>query len=68
MLIVGGSSTARYLSEMLIKTGVRVKLIEKNPARSLVMAEDLPDATVFCAEGAMHPGLLWDNIGRWMPS
>ena len=64
VLIVGGSPTARYLTEMLMKTGIRVKLIEKNPARSLALAEDLPDATVICADGTMQSVLRSENIGQ----
>jgi trk system potassium uptake protein TrkA len=64
VLIVGGSSTARYLTEMLLKTGVRVKLIEKNQSRSLALAEALPDATVICADGSMQSVLRSENIGQ----
>ncbi len=44
--IAGGGSTAVYLSMMLQKTGVQVKIIETNRERCEVLAELLPKARI----------------------
>lgn len=64
ILIVGGSRSAQYLADMLSKSGIRVKLIEKNPERSRLLAEALPNVTVICADGSAQSVLQSENIGQ----
>lgn len=51
VLIVGGGRIARYLSSLLIKMGMRVKIIEINPATAASIAEEMPEAIVINADG-----------------
>lgn len=46
VVILGGSKTAFYLADFLIKAGVNVKIIEKNKERCEVLAESLHDAVI----------------------
>lgn len=61
-LIVGGSRIAQYLTQMLAKTGTRVKIIENNTARATQLAELLPDASIINADGSSQAVLLSENI------
>ena len=49
-MICGGSSTAEYLSSMLLRTGVDVKLIDWNRARCEELADRLPNADITCGD------------------
>jgi len=62
VLIVGGSRSAVHLADMLIRTGARVKLIEKDHARSHALAELLPEATVICDDGSSQAVLNRENV------
>ena len=46
VVILGGSKTAFYLADYLIRAGVKVKIIEKNKERCEVLAERLHDAVI----------------------
>ncbi|MCQ4022662.1 MULTISPECIES: Trk system potassium transporter TrkA [unclassified Ruminococcus] len=46
VVILGGSKTAFYLADFLIKAGVDVKIIEKNKQRCETLAEMLHDAEI----------------------
>lgn len=50
-LIVGGGTCAYYLSDMLIKTGIDVTLVEKDTNRCEQLSELLPKATVLKGDG-----------------
>lgn len=52
VLIVGGSRIALYLATELIRSGVGVKLIEKDSARCVELSEQLPKATIINADGS----------------
>lgn len=52
VLIVGGSRIAFYLAAELIKAGVSVKLIERDPARCEELSGSLPKATIINADGS----------------
>ena len=41
-LIVGGGAIAYYLSQELLANHVRVRIVERDPARCNVLAEQLP--------------------------
>ena len=56
-MIVGGSKTAFYLTEILLHMGIDVKIIEKDRKRCEVLSENLPKATIICAD-AVEPNLL----------
>ncbi len=52
VMIIGGGSMAYYLTEILLKTGVDVKIIERDRNRCEVLGEQFPDAYVECGDGS----------------
>ena len=50
-IIIGGGKSAYYLADQLIKTGIDVKLIEKNPERCEELSDLLPKATIINGDG-----------------
>ena len=50
-LIVGGGTCAYYLSDMLIKTGIDVTLVERDTTRCEELSQLLPRATVLKGDG-----------------
>ncbi len=51
VIIVGGGRIAFYLAKNLLEEGVKVKIIEIDEERCKELAEELPKATVICADG-----------------
>jgi len=49
--IVGGSRLGLYLANRLLRSGVHVKIIEKNPEKCIRLADLLPDADIIEADG-----------------
>ena len=62
VMIVGGSRCAVVLAELLVKAGSSVKLIEKDPKRSELLAERLPGVSVLCADGSSQAVLRSENL------
>jgi len=60
--IVGGGETGYYLANLLLSSGIRVKIIERNPKRADELAELLPKATVINADGTDNRVLLEEGI------
>ncbi len=52
VMIIGGSRIAFYLAAELIKAGVSVKLIEKEPSRCAELSDLLPKATIIGGDGS----------------
>lgn len=46
IIISGGSTTCVYLAQMLIESGMDVKIVELNEERCKVLSEQLPDALI----------------------
>lgn len=61
-IIVGGGDTAYYLAKILLATGVRVKLVEKDAARSEELCSSLPKATIINADGTDNNVLLEEGL------
>lgn len=61
-MIIGGGRTAYYLADMLLKTGTRVKIIEKRREICTSLAEQLPKATVVHGDGSSQSLLEAENI------
>lgn len=57
VIIVGGGKVGVYLSELLVKGGERIKLIEKNPVTVAELVRKLPADTVLQGDGT-DPGVL----------
>ena len=61
-MIVGGGETAVYLSDLLLKAGIDVKIIEQNPTRCDELCAILPKATVINGDGTENRLLLEEGI------
>ena len=61
-MIIGGGKISLYLAEMLVKQGIAVKVIEKNPKRCQELSELLPEATVICEDGSEETLLQEERI------
>lgn len=64
-LIVGGGDTAYYLARNLMKTGIKVKIIENNPARCDELFSLLPDATIVNGDGTDNKILMEEGLGEF---
>ena len=61
-MIVGGGEIAYYLCKLLKKTGISLKVIEKDPKRCEVLCTALPDVTVICGDAADQQILLEEGL------
>lgn len=61
-IIVGGGETGYYLASILLRSGIKVKIIEKDQKRSEELAEMLPKATIINADGTENRVLLEEGI------
>ncbi len=64
-LIIGGSETAYYLSQLLIQSGIKVKIIEQSTARCEQLCELLPKATVINGDGTDTELLGEEGLKRY---
>ena len=64
ILIVGGGRISYYLSRSLLELGMRVKIIEKNKARCLELAEKLPGAAIICGDGTDQQFLIEEGADK----
>ena len=62
VIVVGGGRIAEYLIPMLLRSGTRVKVIEKNRQRCNYLDEYAPDADVICSDGSSQSVLKLHNI------
>ncbi len=62
VVILGASRTAFYLAKRLISGGSNVKIIDKDPLRCRVFAQELGDAVVICGDGAEQELLLEEGL------
>ena len=61
VILCGGGRVSYYLASLLAKDGVRVQLIEENPARCQELAAALPDVSVILGDASDHT--LLENEG-----
>lgn len=61
-MIIGGGRLGAGLAQMLVRAGVRVKLLDKDPARCQELAEKLPKVQVLCADGTRQEMLRSEGI------
>ena len=59
---IGSGKISLYIAEMLVKQGIAVKVIEKNPKRCQELSELLPEATVICGDGSEETLLQEERI------
>lgn len=60
--IVGGGDTAYYLAKILLKSGIDVKIIEKDRARCDELCMLLPKADIICGDGSDNRVLMEEGI------
>lgn len=62
VMIIGAGRMGVILARMLSETGVRVKLLDKDPERCRMVAEMLPNVLVLCADGTRQDVLKSENV------
>ncbi len=62
VMIMGGSRTALYLAEMLLRIGSSVKIIEKDQAVCERLSEELPNAVIINGDGTDQELLLEEGV------
>ena len=61
-IIIGGGVTGYYLADLLIKSGIKVKIIEQNSRRCNELADLLPKATIICGDGTDNALLMQEGL------
>lgn len=66
VMIVGASHISFYLVKMLLQAGIGVKVIEKDPVRARMMAEQYPAVSVILDDGSSQQvldreGVAWSD-------
>lgn len=64
VMIIGGSRIGFYLAAELLRSGVDVKLIEKDQNRCMELSEALPKATIINADGSDRNILDTEGLAR----
>ena len=64
VMVVGGGETAQYLCRILHRSGVSVKIIEKNPARCDDLCIKLPDVSIVCGDASDQELLMEEGIAN----
>lgn len=62
IMIVGGGRIAYYLSKQLIRSGVMVKIIERDYERCQLLAELLPEADIIYGDGSDQQLLIDEGV------
>ena len=60
--IIGGGVIGYYLADILLKSGINVKIIEIKKERCEELADLLPKATVICGDGTDYNFLMQEGI------
>lgn len=64
VMLIGGGRISFYLAQMLMDSGMRVKIIEQNPKRCSELSEHLPKADIICGDGTNRHILEEEGIDR----
>ena len=62
VFIIGGGKIAYYLAQELLRSGVSVKIVEKDEARAEELSEQLPKATILIGNGTYQEVLDEENL------
>ena len=62
VMIVGGGNTAQYLCRILRRTGVSVKIIEKDPVICKELCTKFRDASIICGDASDQELLMEEGI------
>lgn len=63
-MLIGGSRLAYYLTELLLESGIQVRIIEKEKQRCEELSELLPKALIIEADGTDKEVLEEEGIGQ----
>ena len=63
-MIIGGGKIAIYLTKILTKLGISVKIIEQDLKRCEILSETLPDATIIHGDGSKENVLMEEHIDQ----
>jgi trk system potassium uptake protein len=63
-VVFGAGATGLEIARVLLNQRIRVRLVEPNEERAREVAEELPDARVYCATGVDVDFLERERIGR----
>ena len=61
-IMIGGGKSAFYLADQLIKTGIDVKIIEKDEQRCEELSELLPKAMIICGDATEKRLLTQESV------
>ena len=61
-VLVGGGEIAEYLSALLLRDGIKVKIVEPDKAKCEMLASTLPEASVICGDLTEKEVLLEEGI------
>jgi hypothetical protein len=64
VMLVGGSATAVYLADYLLRAGMEVRILEIGRERCEKLVETLPRAEVICGDGSLQEVLDEEGIGQ----
>lgn len=64
VILAGGGMVSFYLAQRLIKSGVNVKIIEKDYSRCVTLAEQLPAADVVCGDASNQEFLESEGVSK----
>lgn len=62
VMIIGGSRISVYCTDLLLKAGVNVKIIEQDAEKCIELAERLPDAIIIHGDGTRQDLLIEEGI------
>lgn len=65
VMLVGGSRTSYYLARHLLKAGIRVTLIESDPAHAAKLNALLDGASIVCGDGTDSDLLLEEGLSEY---
>ena len=61
-MIIGGGRQGFYLARMLVRSGISVKVIEQKEERCRLLAQELPQAVIVCADGSSQEVLESEGL------
>lgn len=62
VIIIGGGRIAFYLSQMLVESGMSVKILERDHDRCTVLAEKLPKVRIIQGDGSNQDFLMEEGL------
>ena len=64
VMVVGGGDLAQYLCRSLARSGISIKLIDRDPARCDELCSQLSEPSIICGDGSDRSLLLEEGIRK----